>query len=184
MHLTAPPAFHPASSPLGRALRRRSADARQAEGLYVVAAALVVVGAALLGQWGWIRWSAAPLAYGTALGAAWLLVGAACFAGWRPRLHVRAHAGRLEIQRGAEGLGLAYAQVEAVERITAEAFHRHWRRYAATRAFVNRLPRELLLLRTEHGPVVLGLPPAELARLESHLAGHLDAAPLPLVRAA
>lgn len=180
MHLTAPPAFHPASSLLGRALRRHAADARQAESLYIVAAAFVVTAAMLIGQWGWMRWSAAPLAYGAALGAGSLLIAVACFAGWRPRLRVHLGPDVLEIQRGAEALALPLDQIELAERLPAEAFHRHWRRYAATRVFVNRLPAEVLLLRTAHGPVILGLPDMDLARLKACL----DPASVPLVRAA
>lgn len=183
MHLTAPPAFHPASSLLGRALRRPIADARQAESLYIVAVALVTVAVALLGQWGWMHWGDS-FAYAAVQGVVWLLVGAVCFAGWRPRLHVRARAEALHISRGAEALVLPWRRIEAAERVSAESYHRHWRRYAATRAFVNRLPEELLLLRTGAGPVVLGLAAADLARLEAHLAERLDAASVPLVRAA
>ncbi len=173
MHLTDPPAWHPASSLLGRALRRRVADERRAESTYIVVVALVAVVLALAGQWGWMRWEASPLAYGLGLGAAWLLAGAACLAGWRPRLHVRARAGRLEIRRGAEELVLPYGQIEAAERVSAEAYHRHWRRYAATRSFVNRLGDEVLLLRTARGPVVLGLARPDLLRLEAHLGARI-----------
>ncbi|NNF58181.1 MAG: hypothetical protein HKN04_08055, partial [Rhodothermaceae bacterium] len=75
--------------------------------------------------------------------------------------------------------------IECTERITADACHRHWRRYAATQAFVNRLPDELLLLRTTSGPVVLGLAPDALDRLEAHLAEHLEVESAePLIRAA
>jgi hypothetical protein len=180
MHLSAPPAFHPVSSLLGRALRRRAADARQAEGLYVVAAALVLVGGVLLGQWGWMLGRAHPVAYGVAAGLGWAVIGAACFGGWRPRLHVRVGGGALHIARGAEALVVPLGEVERAERIAAAEYHRHWARYAATRAFVNRLGDEVLLLRTARGPVVLGLGPSELSRLEARLA---PAEPRPLPRA-
>lgn len=183
MHASAPPTYHPPSSPLGRAVRRRAADARQAESLYAVAAALVVVAAALLSQWGWMIPEADPLLVGVATGAGWALVGAACFAGWRPRLHVRIGGGALHVRRGRETLVLPLGEIEAAERVSAAQFHRHWRRYAATRVFVNRLPAELLLLRTSRGPVVLGLPAAELARLEIQVAP-LTEPSAPLVRAA
>lgn len=174
MRLTIPPAYHPASSLLGRLVRRWAADDRQAESLYVVAVALVLVTAALLGPWVWMRYGAggAPGSV-VMLGIAGLL-GGGCLLGWRPavRVHVRAEA--LEIRRGTEVLVLPYERIHAAERISAAAYHRHWRRYAATRVFVNRLPAELLLLRTAHGPVVLGLAAADLARLETHLADRLD----------
>lgn len=184
MYLTAPPAWHPASSLLGRALRRWAADERQAESTYLVVVALVAVVLALLGQWGWMRWEASPLAYGLGLGAAWLLAGAACLAGWRPRLHVRVHAERLEIRRGGEELVLGCAEVESAARVSAAAYHRHWRRYAATRVFVNRLGDEVLLLRTAHGPVVLGLDPPSLLRLEASLGARAGSGRLAHARAA
>lgn len=182
MHASAPPAFHPPSSLLGRAVRRRAADARQAEGLYAVAAALAVVAAALLTQWGWMLPETDPLTVGAATVAGWVLVSAACFIGWRPRLHVHVDGASLRVRRGRESFVLPLGAIASAERVPAAVFHRHWRRYAATRAFVNRLGDEVLLLRTEHGPVVLGLADGDLTRLEERIARHEE--PAPLVRAA
>ena len=170
MYASAPPVFHPPSSPLGRAVRRYAGDERQAEGLYAVAAALVLVAAVLVGQGVWLVLEAAPLTYGIASVLGWGLVAAVCFAGWRPRLRVWADGGALRIGRGRESLVLPLAAVESAERVPAADYHRHWRHYAATRAFINRLGAEVLLLRTERGPVVLGLDAEDLARFEALLA--------------
>ncbi len=179
MHLTVPPAFHPPSSLLGRLVRRWSADERQAASRYIVAAALVFVAVTLAGQWGWVLWSTGAdgdpaLGYFLAQGVAGLVMSGVCLLGWRQPIHVRADANGLAVRRGAETLVLAYGEVQSAKRITADAYHRHWQRYAATRAFVNRLPADLLLLHTARGPVVLGLTAADLGRLDAHLAGQLE----------
>ena len=186
-----PASFHPPASLLGRLARRRAQDDRQGESYYFVAAALVLCVGSLLSQWGWV-------AFGTSgpggLPEPWyfavqvvggLLLGGAVLLGWKPAVAVVAHEGGLDIRRGTEAVSLNYARIHAAERISADAYHRHWRRYAATRAFVNRLPAELLLLRTASGPLVLGLAPADLDRLELHLAERAEIqTSAPLVRAA
>jgi hypothetical protein len=168
-----PRSLYPPASLLGRLVRRWAGDARQAESLYVVAAALVLCVGMLISQWGWIVFGTDPtsaVAYFAAqvIGGA-VLVGT-CMLGWRPRVVVTARDRMLDVRQGAEALSLHYGRIHAAERISADAYHRHWRRYAATRAFVGRLPDELLLLRTPSGPVVLGLGAPDLDRLETHLA--------------
>lgn len=173
-----PRSLYPPAALLGQLIRRVARDARQAESLYVVAAALVLCVGMLASQWGWIAFGTDPdtaVAYFAAqvVGGA-LLVGT-CLVGWRPHVVVTAHERKLDVQQGAEALSLHYGRIASVERITADAYHRHWRRYAATRAFVGRLPDELLLLRTVAGPVVLGLTAPDLDRLEAHLADRVEA---------
>ncbi len=191
LRLTIARAFYPPASPLGRWLGRRARDARQAESVYIVAVALVLTAASLVSQWSWILLGEAAL--GTPLtlwllgahGGGGLLLGWLTLWGWTPAIAVTARAERLEIAQGDTALVLSYDAIDRAERITADAYHRHWRRYAATRCFVNRLPDALLLLRTDAGPVALGLAPADLARLDAHLAERLDADPVErLVRAA
>jgi hypothetical protein len=171
-------------------VRHRAHDARQAESLYFVALALVLCLATLAGQWGWIVYGTTPdgspsLAFFATQVVGGLALVATCLLGWRPRVVVTARDEVLDVRQGAEALSLHHGRIASVERITAAAYHRHWRRYAATRAFVNRLPDELLLLHTASGPVVLGLAAPDLNRLEAHLAEHLDAArPERFVRAA
>lgn len=178
LRLVIPRSLHPPASLLGRLVRRRARDARQAESLYLVAVALVLCVGALVSQWGWIAVGAGPdvapgYVVAQIVGGA-LLVGA-CLLGWTPPVVVTAHDGGLDVRQGAETVSLPYEWIHAAERISADAYHRHWRRYAATHAFVGRLPDELLLLRTDAGPIVLGLAAPDLDRLEAHLADRLDA---------
>ena len=177
LRLVIPRSLHPPSSLLGRLVRRRARDARQAESLYLVAAALVLCVGALVSQWGWIAVgtgpNVAPEYVAGQLAAAALLVGG-CLLGWKPPIVITAHDGGLDVRQGAETVSIPHERIHAAERISAAAYHRHWRRYAATCAFVGRLPDELLLLRTDAGPLVLGLAAPDLDRLETHLADRLD----------
>ncbi len=180
LRLTIPRAFHPPAALLGRWIRRRARDARQAESRYIVAAALVLTVASLVSQWSWILLGEGALGSPLALWvlgahvAGGLLLGWGCLWGWKPAVTVVVGTAGVEIGQGDDTLTLAHGDIERAERITAAAYHRHWRRYAATHAFVNRLPTELLLLRTDAGPVVLGLAPADLDRLDFYFAERLD----------
>ena len=178
MHLTAPAALHPASSLLGRFVRRWSADTRQAESRYIVAAVLLLGTAALIGQWAWVIWGgegADALAYFAAQAIGGVAVCTFCLLGWRRPIHVHADREGLVVQRGVEGVTLAFDAIQSTKRISTDAYYRHWRRYAATRSFVNRPEDELLLLTTDHGPVVLGLPTDAFQKLEAHLAACVTA---------
>lgn len=190
LQFTIPRSFYLPASPLGRGVRRWARDARQTESLYFVALALVLCLATLAGQWGWIAYGTTPdgspsLTFFAVQVVGGLVLVATCFLGWRPRVTVTARDEALDVRQGDEALSLHHGRIAAAERITAADYHRHWRRYAATRAFVNRLPDELLLLRTASGPVVLGLATPDLDRLEAHLADRLEAIhPEHFVRAA
>ena len=157
-------------------MRRWAHDDRQGESFYFVAAALVLCVGSLLSQWGWVAFGTSGPGgmpepwYFVVQAVGGLALGVVCLLGWKPAITVTARAQHLDVRRGTEAVSLLYDRIHAVERISADAYHRHWRRYAATRTFVNRLPAELLLLRTTSGPLILGLAPADLARLELHLA--------------
>lgn len=172
-------------------MRRRAKDARHAESLTIIAVALVFTAATLASQWSWILLGdAAP---GNAL-SLWVfaahvvggaLLGWTCLWGWKPPVVVEAGPEEIVVSQGEETLKLGYEDIETTERVTADAYHRHWRRYAATRAFVNRLPGESLLLRTASGPVVLGLSSEDLADLEAYVTAALGMETVePMVRAA
>ena len=103
------------------------------------------------------------------LGAVTVL-GLTCVLGFTPPLVVACRANGLHLRRGKQALDLAFDDIEFVEIISALAFHRHWRRYAATHIFINRLDGEVLLLHTAHGPVALRLHPNDQEALHAHLA--------------
>lgn len=163
-----PRRLDPYEAPLGRWLRRRHADPLQAEvwtlvglvflGLFVLTVqyATWVVGQPLLAE---------PEA------AAWLwgvqatvLIGAVVvgLAGRSPETVFAwdATLPGLRVQQGSRTLTIPRADVAGAELISGQLYHRHYRRYAATCAFVHRVPATLLLVHTPDGPVVLG-PPTE-----------------------
>lgn len=189
LRLSIPRSLYPPASPLGRLVRRWARDARHAESLYLVAAALVLSAGVVLGQWGWILFGTGPdgepsLAFFAAQVAGGAVLALGCLLGWRPAVEVTARDGALDVRQGDRALSLHWARIHEAQRISAAEYHGHWRRYAATRAFVGRLPDELLLLRTAGGPLVLGLRAPDLDRLEAHLAERLAGPPERLVRAA
>jgi len=162
----APRRFHPGYSWLGRWLRRRT-DRRQGEALHILivtALALVLLLAhyvswtLLYEQFArspsleWIYWSSQLGLLG--------VIGAACLAGMRPALTVTCSPQSLVLEQGARTYSIPYDAITSVQPITAQRFHRHEHRYAATDVFIGALHDEVLLVRrTGSGPVVLGLSP-------------------------
>lgn len=173
--------FHPAYSLLGRGLRRWLDDERRAEALFII----VLSGLALtllLAQY--LAWALLQPAIETApdgrtaltfwigqVGMFALIVGA-CVVGFKPAITVTADEDALRLQQQDRTLALPYDAIDEVTTITALRYHRHWRRYAATHTFVNHPQEDLLLLHTDEGPVVLGLPPDDHEVLFDHLASH------------
>lgn len=175
------PRFHPAYSLLGRRLQRRVGAMWRAEALYLVVLTGLLL-AWLLGAYaGGALLQPQP---GTRLHTLWwgtqagtlLLLGLTCVVGIQPGVTVTGRPGSLTLARGRRTqLRLAWEDVHACETISALTLHRHYRRYAATRLFVNRLEAELLLLHTAHGPVVVGLTPPDRAALLHLLARRIEA---------
>lgn len=173
-----PRRFHPGYSLLGRWLRRATGDARQAEALLIVALAgllLLLAGGQTL-AWTFLQdtLKAAPRSpeatafwlaqFGMALG--YVLFG---LLGFQPPITITCTPSKLTLRQGARTLVLPYHAITSAVLVSALHFHRHWRRYAATHVFVNRIPDSLLLLRTTSGPVVLGLSAEDQAALLEHL---------------
>ncbi|QXD16494.1 hypothetical protein GQ464_005975 [Rhodocaloribacter litoris] len=172
-----PRRFDPTRSLLGCAIRRRVRDARRAEACFIVGLAGVLLALILAQYLAWALLHETIRAGGTAGTIFWLaqpglllVCLGTCVLGFRPAIRITAGAGGLCVEQGGEVCRLAYAEIRGVETISALRFHRHERRYAATRAFVNRLEDPLLLIRTAEGPVVLGLRPADTLHLRDHLA--------------
>lgn len=173
-----PARFHPGYSLLGRGLVRLTGDHRQAEAWYIIAVIAVGLGLLLAQYLGWALLKPtiqadptgpAALTFWLAQlggGLAFLLLGCA---GMQPAVTVVCSPYGLDVTQGRRHHFVAYGDVDALSCITPELFHRHYRRYAATLSFVNRLPEELLLLRTAERPVVLGLGGEDRARLVAHL---------------
>lgn len=171
-----PRRFHPPHSLLGRWLQRRLGDARQAEAVYYLVLTGIALGLVLLQYLTWAVFEA-PIrgnpslarAYGLGTFAVLGVVVGTCLVGWKPPIRVRVAGRALLIRQGRRLVRVPLQTIETVACIPALRYHRHERRYAATRSFVNRLEPELLLIRTCGGPVVLSLPAPERARLHALL---------------
>ena len=172
MHRTfhVPARFHPASSLLGRGLRRLVGDARQAEALFLVALSMLALGL-LLAQffaWMWLKPAilAAPtgpvaLAFWMSQVGALVLVLLTCVVGFAPAISITLNPTHLHLRRGRHECVLRYDAIRATESISALVYHRHYGQYAATQAFVNRMTPRVLLLHTQQAPVALGLLPED-----------------------
>lgn len=189
LHLIIARRFHPAYSLLGRGLRRLSADARQAEALFLVVLAglgLLVLLTQFL-SWALLQpvftadpGSPARLVFWAAQLGSLLLLGLTCVLGFTPPITVACDAAGLHLRRGSQALDLAYDAIESAETVTALRFHRHWRRFAGTHVFVNRLDGDVLLLGTTQGTVALRLPETDREALLTHLAAQRTPAFAPL----
>ena len=191
-----PGVWRPARSLLGRWIRAHSVDERQAESTYVVVVVLAAIGLVLIHI---LLWTLFREARGS--DAMWVFaviealvggpVAAAAFVGWAPAVTVRASRrgliitcgrgsgkGHIEEGPGAEDgpdereLSIPYDAIHDVTRVDARTFHRHYRRYAETRVFANRIDDELLLLKWNGVPVVIGLSAGDLGALERILTAH------------
>ena len=170
--------FHPGYSLLGRWLRRATGDVRRAEALLIVAWSgllLLLAGGQAL-AWMLLQDVLEAAPRGPEATAFWLAqLGAALgyvlfgLVGFQPPIAVTCTPRRLTLRQGDRTLAIPYHAITSAEPVSVLRFHRHWRRYAATHVFVNRIPDTLLLLRTTSGPVVLGLSAGDQAALVEHL---------------
>ncbi len=177
------PRFHPAHSLLGRGLRRLLGDARRAEAWFLIALSMIALGL-LLAQfftWMWLKPAILAAPDGPVAVAFWVgQVGAlalgllTCVVGFTPAVTVTATPTGLHLRRGRHERALRYDAITSAESISALLYHRHYGKYAATQAFVNRMTPRVLLLHTAEAPVALGLLPEDhdalLHLLEERLA--------------
>lgn len=138
-----------------------SVDDRQADSTYVAAAVVSSLALLVIHFVGWSFARPAEAGIAVLLAAEAVVILAYCalaFAGRDPAITVSAGTSALTIVRGSDkALTLPYGEIRSARRIDAQTFHRHYRRYAETRAFVNHVPGDLLLLHWNGVPVVLGL---------------------------
>lgn len=163
-----PGRFYPPASPLGRWLRRRAADEWQAEGRYLVVLTLLVTALVLAHL---LAWTVLPPTLPAVLTAGGATMGILLLAtvGRQPAIAVSIDRRRLRVRQGARALDVPLDGIVDCEVVDAEAYHRHWRRYSGTHRYVNRVPKRMLLLHTEDGPVALGLMLPALERLQACL---------------
>lgn len=164
-------------------MQRCLGDVRRAEALFLVALSTIALGL-LLAQflaWLWLQPTILADPSGPTAIAFWLSqIGAVilclstCVVGFTPAVVVAVKPTGLHLRRGTHERTLRYDEITSVESISARRYYRHYGRYAATDAFVNRFTPDVLLLHTPGGPVALGLSPddhdAVLHLLDDHRA--------------
>lgn len=173
-----PRTYHPSYSLLGRAVRAWATDRLRGEALFIVSFSGLCLGVLLAHYLGWALLEPLLAAHPSWQTVFWggqlvsvLGLVAVGLVGSRPEVRVDCRRTAVVFQQGARHCHVPYADVQGVERIAARRYHRHHRRYAATRVFVSVLPEEVLLVRTEAGPIVVALPaPAAQTTLQEHLA--------------
>lgn len=160
--------YDPSYSLLGRALRRWTGDRLRGEALFLVALtglALVLLMTHYLG-WALLQsylaeQPARQLLFWAGQLASAVVWGGIGLVGFRPGVTATCTSNTLRLEQNNRTRTVPYDSIEETRVISATRYHRHYRRYAATSVFVGRLADDVLLLRTDRGPVIVGLTPAE-----------------------
>ncbi|MFB6271376.1 MAG: hypothetical protein ABEL51_00635 [Salinibacter sp.] len=184
---TSPSAYHPSYSLLGRAVRAWIDDRLRGEALYIVVLTgltLVLLMSHYLGWallkpvltehpfWQRLFW----IGQGTSV----LVLLGLGLVGFRPAVRVRCGPETITLRQGDRVCRVDYTALTDVSTLSARRYHRHYRRYAATRIFLSAVPDEVICLHTEEGPVIVALsdPDAQTAVLD-HLASVRSSFPEP-----
>lgn len=151
---------------LGRLIRTWTGDRLRGEALFIV----ILTGLGLLlllaHYLGWALLQpvltgegaeAAQLKFWTAQVVSFLVLVSVGVLGLRPPVHARLDDDGLHLQQGNRHLHLTLDAIDEVRIIDARRFHRHYRRYAATRIFAARPGASVLLIDTDAAPVIVAL---------------------------
>ncbi len=154
-------------------------DMHYAEGVFILAFTALSIALILVNYLGWaflqplladasaesLKLYFAPSQLGL-----FLRFAAFCMVGYKPALLVTFDANLgLTIEQGEQTLHLPLHRIHSANQISALRFHQHHRKYKKTRAFFVTLPESLLVLSTDHGPIVLGLNESDQQELLTHL---------------
>jgi len=170
--------FNMAYSPLGKFIRKQTNDAYRAENLFILAAATLVIALMLANQFAWafIREDVLANPQGDVAITYWLiqlslivtfLLG--CVIGFKPAATVTCTNTSVNVQNGDLRFAIGYDEIQQVKVISADLYHRHYRRYQATMPIINASEGEYVLLVTAHHPVVLGLSKGDLEAFVQHV---------------
>lgn len=173
-HITVPRKLNANYSLLGRLIRRSVRDSHFAEGILILTIALLCIGlvVSFYIMWAFIQpiveadsTGQTAIYYFIAQVGSFLLLVLTAFLGLKPGVEITVDEQCLHINQGKERLLLLQSEIEQVEIITSLQYHQHYRKYENTRAFFSRLTDRLMLLTTEHGPVILGVSDEDQATL-------------------
>jgi len=160
--------FSISHSLLGRAIRYVTGDRLRGEALYVLFVTTLALGVLIAHYLGWALLQPAMQAGDT---QAWEMsfwfaqLGSVAFLilvggiGFRAAVSATVDPDRqlLSLEQGADELTLSLTEINEVSIISARLFHLHYRHYAATRPFISDLKDEVIILRTDHGPVAVAI---------------------------
>ncbi|MEM6646367.1 MAG: hypothetical protein AAF730_08945 [Bacteroidota bacterium] len=158
--------WDPTHSLLGQWVQRKTADRWQAQAYFILVSIslLVVLVIANFVAWGVVGASITAAPEGSMAVAFWWSQLAAfggwgliSLFGWAPGVQVDVNEAGLVVTQAERTLTMPRWTIERVEVISAMQYHRHYRRYAGTTAFVGALPPHLLLVESEAYCWVLGL---------------------------
>ena len=179
--LRAPARFNPGYSILGRALRKRMLDARQAGTcfLIVLSSLVLVLAAAQFLAWTYLEPAIAAAPRGnTALGfwtgqiAAVLLLFFTAVLGRAPSVRITLHNESMELCQGARTASVDFSEIMAVHSAGALSYHREHGPYADVQPFISGMPPSVLVVLTTRAVFGVGLPPPEHEYLLSVLREH------------
>ncbi len=152
-----PRRLHPGYSLLGYWLRKRADDRVHAESVLIVAIGVMATALLIVTIAAWALTPGLLLAcYGL-----WLIFLTASLAGIEPSVSVEMGPDSLSLSKGSRRRAISYRSIGRAETLDALTFHRRHRRDVSVEKWVNSPVREVLLLKTTDGPVVLGLLPAD-----------------------
>ena len=145
-------------------MRAHVSDARKGEAIYLLALTLLLFLLAMVQNVMWAATQSMPAGSPSVVAVYWigqLLAAALCFGvgvvGFRPGVFVRFDESALVVEQAGSTWVVPHTHIERVTTIPMLTFHRHYRRYARTRAFIGAPESHVVLIETREAPLVLGL---------------------------
>lgn len=186
-----PSTYRASYSLLGRAVRTWVDDRLRGEALFIVTLTALSLGLLLSHYLGWALLKQFLAAHPTWQMVFWggqlasiLVLAGIGLVGVCPAVRVTCSPNAVTLRQGDRSCTLPLSSIEEVALISARRYHRHYRRYAATRIFVSVRPNEVIRLRTDKGPVIVGLSELEAqSALLDHLKAAHTSAPAPVAQA-
>lgn len=172
----APRTYRPSASLLGRSVRTWTGDRLRGEAIYLVAVTTLTVGLLLAHYLSWALlnpiFSTSPtweIIFWIGQAVSILALIGVGLVGFRPTVRVTCRPTDVTINQGERSRTLRPSDMEGVSLISAQRYHRHYRRYAETAVYVSTVPDQVICIRTSDGPIVVGLPEPEARAVLDHL---------------
>jgi hypothetical protein len=181
--------FNMGYSPVAKLIRSRVSDTMRAENLFILVSASIVIALMLVNQFAWalIRNDVMQHPTGDVAISYWLCqLGFAslflftCIIGFKPAATITCTKSAVNIQQGKTQISVPYTAIETMKTVSDMTFHRHYRLYKNTFAFVNEPQQDMVLLRTKDHPIVLGLNAKDVNDFMQHIEAQRTAIAAPV----